>query len=130
MGMEVQQHLKDCLFHGVCKHICDSVWYLYSTPGTSYSQMMVAVQKVESENEETQEKVRARATVTTDLEEGMTDLGQQTAKLVATLTQTKQGSGPFSAQVVLGNMAVDGGAVVGVHPVTQTPTMARVALAR
>ena len=33
--LEVQQHLKDFLFHRVWKHICNSVWYLYSTPRTS-----------------------------------------------------------------------------------------------
>ena len=38
----VQQHLKDYFFHGVHKHIWDSIRYLYSTPGTSYSQLMVA----------------------------------------------------------------------------------------
>ena len=26
--LEAQQHLMDCLFHGVCRHICDSVQYL------------------------------------------------------------------------------------------------------
>ena len=65
--LEDQQHFKDYLFHGVCKHIHDSVWYLYSTPGTSYSQLMVATQKAKSGNEETWDKVRARATVPTDL---------------------------------------------------------------
>ena len=72
----------------VCKHICDSVWYLYSAPGTSYSQVMVAAQKVECENEETWGKVRARAMVTSDPGEGMGELNQQIAKLMATLTQT------------------------------------------
>ena len=48
MDMEVQQHLKDCLFHGVPKHICNSVQYLYSAYVTSYSQLMVATHKVES----------------------------------------------------------------------------------
>ena len=66
MDLEVQQHLKDCLFHGVHKHIRDSIRYLYSTPRTSYSQLMVATQKAESENDEIQNKVRARAAVTTD----------------------------------------------------------------
>ena len=41
MDLEVQQHLRDCLFHRICKHIRDSIRYLYSTPGTSYSQLMV-----------------------------------------------------------------------------------------
>ena len=49
MDLEAQQHLKDCLFHGVHKHICNSVWYFYSTYGTSYSQLMVAARKAEQE---------------------------------------------------------------------------------
>ena len=53
MDLEVQQHLKDHLFHGVCKHICYSVQYLYSTPGASFAQLMVATQKAQSENEVT-----------------------------------------------------------------------------
>ena len=64
MAVEVQQHLKDHLYHGVPKHICDSVQYLYSAPDTFYSQLMVAARKAESENEEIQEKARARAMVT------------------------------------------------------------------
>ena len=48
MDLEVQQHLKDCLFHGVHKHIWVSIMYLYSIPGTSYLQLMVVTQKAES----------------------------------------------------------------------------------
>ena len=97
LDLEAQWYLKDCLIHGVCKHIHDSVQYLYSTPGTSYSQLMVVAQKVESKNEETQEKDRPRAMVTTDPGEGMAELGQQIAKLMAYLIHTRQGSGPSSA---------------------------------
>ena len=32
MDLEVQQHLKDGLFHRVQKHMCKSNQYLYSTP--------------------------------------------------------------------------------------------------
>ena len=74
--LDAQQHLKDCLFHGVSEHICDSVCYLYITPGTSYSLLMVATWKVENENEETQDRVSIRAAVTTDQGEGMAKLGQ------------------------------------------------------
>ena len=35
--LEVQQHLKNHLFHRVCKHIRHFIRYLYSSPGTSYS---------------------------------------------------------------------------------------------
>ena len=63
---EVQQHLKDHLFHGVQKHIRDSIRYLYSNPQTTYSQLMVTAHKTESENEEAQDKVQARSAVTTE----------------------------------------------------------------
>ena len=86
MDLEAQQHLKDCLFHGVCKHICNSICYLYSTPNTFYLQLMVTAWKADSENEGIWDKVRARATVTTDPGEGTAELGQQIAKLMATLT--------------------------------------------
>ena len=94
--LEVQQHLKDCLFHGVHKDICNSVWYLYSTPRTSYSQLMVPAYKVGSENKEIWDKLRARAAEVTDLGEGTAELGQQIAKLIATLTKAGQGNSPLS----------------------------------
>ena len=49
---------------------------------------MVASQKAESENEETREKVRARAIVATEPRERMAELGDQIAKLMAALTKT------------------------------------------
>ena len=55
--LEAQQHLKGCLFHGVHKHIRDSIRYLYSNSGATYSQLMIATCKVESENEEDNDKV-------------------------------------------------------------------------
>ena len=79
--LEAQEHLRDCLFYGVRKHICDSIWYLYSTPGISYSQFMIATQKVESENELTWDQVRKMAMVTTM--EGMAELKHQSAQLMA-----------------------------------------------
>ena len=97
MELEAQQHLKDCLFNGVQKHICESVWYLYSIPGTSYSQLMVTTWKAESKSEETWERVRARSMVTAEPGEGMGELGQQLAKVMAALIQTGQGSSPSSA---------------------------------
>ena len=58
---------------------------------------MVATQKAESNNEKTQDKVRARAAVATNSVEGAKELGQQIAKLMAALTQAGQGSNPASA---------------------------------
>ena len=75
--LEVQKHLKDWLFHEVHKHIRDSVRYLYSNPRTTYSQLMVAACKAESEKEEACDKVRARSAMTTDHVEGTMELGHQ-----------------------------------------------------
>ena len=85
--LEVQQHLKDHLFHGVYKHIKDSIQYLYSNPGTIYSQLMTAACRADSENEDACDKVRARSAMTTDPVEGTTELGHQIAKLMVTLTR-------------------------------------------
>ena len=95
--LEVQQHLKDHLFHGVHKYISDSIMYLYSNPRTTYSQLMIAAQKAESENEKAHNKVRARSAVTTDPVEWTKELGHQIAKLMATLTRAGESSCPASA---------------------------------
>ena len=92
--LEVHQHFKDHLFHGVHKYIRDSIRYLYSTPGTSYSQLIVAVQKAENENEEVLDKVRARAAVANNYGKGTTEIGHEIAKLMAVLTKAGQGSNP------------------------------------
>ena len=97
MDWEVQQHLKDCLFHGVCMQIRDWIWYLYSNPRITYSQLMIAAHKGESENKEAQDKVRARSVVTTEPIKGPTELGNQMAKLMAALTRAGQGNSPGSA---------------------------------
>ena len=96
IDLEVQLHLKDCLFHGVQKLVCDSVQYLYSTPRTSYSQLMVATHKAESQSEEIWDKVKARAAVATAPGEATAELGQQIVKLMAGLTKAGQGSNPSS----------------------------------
>ena len=93
MNLEVQQHSKTASFMG-CSNIFE---YLYSTPGTSYLQLMVATPKVESKNEEIWDKVRARAAVATNSREGTTELGQQITKLMAVLTKAGQGSNLASA---------------------------------
>ena len=49
---EVPWHLRDHLFHRVQKHIRDSIWYLYSNPMTTYSELMVAACKAKSKTEE------------------------------------------------------------------------------
>ena len=85
---------KHCLFHGVCKHIRDSIQYLYSNPRTTYSQLMIAACKVMSENEEAWDKVRSRSAVTTEPVKGTTKLGNQIARLMAVLTRARQGNSP------------------------------------
>ena len=92
--LEIQQHLKDYLFHEVHKHFWDSIKYLYSTPRTSYLQLMVATWKVESQNEEIWDIVRTMAAVATNSGEGVKELRQQTALMMATLTKAGQGTSP------------------------------------
>ena len=48
---------------------------------------MVTTCKVENENKEIQDKVRARASVAIDVGEGTAELGQQIAKLMAALNK-------------------------------------------
>ena len=62
---EVQQHIKDHLFHGVHKHTGDFIRYLYSNPRTTYSQFMITAHKAENKNEEVWDKVRTRSVMTT-----------------------------------------------------------------
>ena len=67
---EVSWHLKDGLFHRVCKHIRNSIRYLYSNPKTTYSQLMVTTCKAVSETEEAKDKVRARSAAATEVVDG------------------------------------------------------------
>ena len=93
---EVACHLKDWLFHRVCKHIRDSIRYLHSKPETTYSQLMVAARKAESETEDAKEKVRAWSSAATEVSDGSKELGDQIARLMATLNRAEQGTHPAS----------------------------------
>ena len=87
-------HLKDRLFHGVCKHIRDSIRYLHSNPKTTYSQLMVAARKVESKMEDAKENVRARSSAATEVKDSSNELGDLITKLMATLTRAELGTCP------------------------------------
>ena len=92
---EVSSHLKDQLFHGVKKHIRDSMRYLYSNLQTTYSKLVVTARRAESETEET--KVKARSAAATEVPPGSKELGDQIARLMATLTRAEQSSCSASA---------------------------------
>ena len=49
---EVQQHLRDCLFHRLCKQMHDPICYLYDDRSITYPQLMTAAQKAEWEQED------------------------------------------------------------------------------
>ena len=102
----------------------------YSAPRTSYSQLMVTAHKAESKNEEIWDKVRARATVDTDLAEEMGELGQQIAKFMMALTKAGQGNNPSSAPSTPGRDAMGGDTMLVALPIIQTLTMVEVALDR
>ena len=92
---KVPGHLKDQLFHGVKKHVRDSVRYLYSNPQTTYSELVVTARRAESKTEET--KVKARSAATTEVPSGSKELGDQIARLMAALTRAEQSSHSASA---------------------------------
>ena len=92
---EVPSHLKDQLFHGVKKHVRDSVRYLYSNPQTTYSELVITASRAESEAEET--KVKVRSAAATEVPSGSKELGDQIVRLMATLTRAEQSSCSASA---------------------------------
>ena len=92
---EVPSHLKDWLFHGVKKHVRDSVQYLYSNPQTTYPELVVAARRAESETEES--KVKARSAAATEVPSGSKELGDQIARLMAALTRAEQSTHSASA---------------------------------
>ena len=94
---KVPWHLKDRLFHRVRKHVRDSIRYLYGNPKTTYSELVVAAQRAESEMEETKEKVKVRSATTTEVASGSKELGDQIARPMAALTRVEQSSHPASA---------------------------------
>ena len=92
---EVSSHLKDRLFHEVKKHVRDSVRYLYSNPQTTYSELVVAARRAESETKET--KVKARSAAATEVPSSSKELGDQIVRLIAALTRAEQSSCSASA---------------------------------
>ena len=69
--------------------------YLYSNPQTTYSELVVAARRAESKTEET--KVKAKSAATTEVPSGSKEMGDQTVRLMATLTRAEQSSHSASA---------------------------------
>ena len=82
---EVPSHIKDRLFHGVKKHVRDSVRYLYSNPQTTYSKLVVAARRAESEMEET--KVKAQSATATEVPAGSKEAMGPNSKADGCLTR-------------------------------------------
>ena len=97
MNHKVACHLKDQLFHRVCKHIQDSIRYLHGNPKTTYSQLMVTARRAESKNEDATEKLKAWSSAATKVSDSSKELGNQIAWLMATLNRAEQGTCPASA---------------------------------
>ena len=62
-----------------------------------YSQLMVTARKAESKNEDAKEKVKAWSLVATEVSDGLKELGNHIAQLMATLNRAEQGTHPTSA---------------------------------
>ena len=63
----------------------------------TYFQLMVTAHKAESKTEKAKDKVRARSAAATEVVDSSKELGNQIARLMATLTRTEQGNCPASA---------------------------------
>ena len=59
---------------------------------------MVATRKAESEMEDAKEKVRSRSSAATEVTNGSKELGDQIARLMATLKRAEQGTHPATTQ--------------------------------
>ena len=96
MDLEAKHPLKDHHFHGLCKHIYDSAWYLYSTPW--YLILTSHECHLEGREQEWGNPKKDEGWGHSDNwpREGTAKLGQQIAKLMATLTQTGQDSSHYS----------------------------------
>ena len=92
---EVPWHLREQLFHEVRKQVRDSIRYLYGNPQTTYSELVVTVQRTESEMEEA--KVKVRSAAATEVPSSSTELGAQMARLMTPLTRAEQDNCPASA---------------------------------
>ena len=121
-------HIKERLFHRVKKHIRDSVSYLYSNPQTAYSKLVVTARRAESKTEET--KVKVRSAAATEVPSSSKELGDQIARLMATLTRAEQGSCPASAPSSPWHRGHGRGWTDRTTSVCQTPTMVRLAWAK
>ena len=93
---EVPWHLKEWLFHGVQKHVRDSIRHLYGNSETTYSQLVVTACRAESKTEETKDRVKARIATATEVASGSIELGDQIARFMSALTRVDQGSCPAS----------------------------------
>ena len=69
--------------------------YLYSNLQTTYSELVVAARRAETETEET--KVKARSAAATEVPSGLKELGDQIARLMAALTRAEQSTCSASA---------------------------------
>ena len=67
MRVEIENHLKERLFHSLKKILWDSLQDLYDERGVSYAQLITAMRKAESESKQSKmEVVKAKSTVVSD----------------------------------------------------------------
>ena len=128
---EASWHLKDWLFHRVCKHIRDSIRYLYSNPKTTYSQFMVTACKAESQMEEAKDKVRARSAACCHRSSGWLKRSRQPNHEVnGHPNQSRTGQSPTSVPNSPRHRGHGRGQTDRNTPTHPAPTMVRLALVR
>ena len=74
---DVQKHLRDHLFYGLCKQLHNSMYYLYDDMRIMYPQLMTAAHKAASEQEDQpQEGVQVRSSQS-EGKDGIANLREQ-----------------------------------------------------
>ena len=84
---------------------------------------MVASRKAESKTEDAKEKVRAWSSTASDVSDGSKELGDQIARLMATLNRAEQGTHPASAPNSPGHRVMGEGRQTGTLLPAPAPTM-------
>jgi hypothetical protein len=98
----IEGHLRDRLFHGMRKALRDSIRFLYEGQDASFSQLLLAARRAETENPETKVKVNAvqgaadvQAIVPTPTAGPPGDWGAQLAEVLKALAKGQE-KGPRS----------------------------------
>ena len=91
---------------------------------------MVAARKAESKMEDAKEKIRVRSSAATEVIDSSKELGDQIARLMATLNRAEQGTHPATAPNSPRHRVMGEGGWTGIPLFAPAPTMVGLAWAK